>query len=102
MRFRRSLAAAALGTALGIGTLAAPAHAAEPVSDTSSSAFVPVGKTQADDPSYPWAFVGYYYWNSDCLSAGDRGLQLQSWTRYQCINGGWFPGDDYELWVIWK
>jgi hypothetical protein len=44
MQVFRSLATAALGTALGLGTLAVPAHAAQPISDTSSSSSVaPVG-----------------------------------------------------------
>ncbi|MFI7244317.1 hypothetical protein [Streptomyces qinglanensis] len=102
MRLRRSLAAAALGTALGLGALTVPAHAAQPVGDWSPASAAQPGKARVDDPSYPWAFVGYYYWNEDCLKAGERGQELRKWSRYQCINGSWVPGDDYELWVIWN
>ncbi|WP_018658054.1 hypothetical protein [Actinomadura flavalba] len=48
-----------------------------------------------------WEFVGYYYWVSDCMSDGQQGLRHHIWKKFRCDDGSWFPGDDYELWVVY-
>lgn len=101
-RTRLALAAvAATATTLLGGALPAAATVA-------SHAEVPRA-TAADSPSdavpmVRYDFVREYYWLSDCQAEGQSGLgsRVGEWSRYKCINGSSFPGDDYELWVAWN
>ncbi|MFK3983794.1 hypothetical protein ACI2K4_25870 [Micromonospora sp. NPDC050397] len=73
------LAAAVVATAgVGLGTQAA---------------------AQAAPPGYE--FLTYYYWVEDCTRAGHAGVDEGRWQRFTCEDGSWFPGDDYELWVLY-
>ncbi|CAL9654150.1 hypothetical protein SUDANB23_06696 (plasmid) [Streptomyces sp. enrichment culture] len=90
MRIRSFLASVALGSALLVGGFTAPAQAASdgaPADKTSSTA------------AAAWYLYDYYFWKSDCVFQGRAGIQNGWWTAYECRNGSWVPGDDYELWV---
>lgn len=90
MRIRKLLAGVTLGSALLVGGLAAPAQAAsEPAQ----------GRTLSAKSALGWYLYDYYAWKSDCNWQGQVGKSNGWWTRYECKNGSWVPGDDYELWV---
>ncbi|CAL9326137.1 hypothetical protein [Streptomyces sp. SudanB182_2057] len=72
-----------------------PAQAAT----TAQVASAPQQKRAADVAAASWYLYGYYTWKSDCADAGRMGIQSGWWSRYECKNGSWVPGDDYELWV---
>ena len=48
-----------------------------------------------------WDYVGDFFWQSDCHNAGKAGIDGGAWKKYKCINGSAFPGDDYELHVVY-
>jgi hypothetical protein len=48
-----------------------------------------------------WEFVGNYYWESDCNNAGQGMVSRHEVVKYRCDDGSWFPGDDYDLEVVW-
>ncbi|CAL9350539.1 hypothetical protein [Streptomyces pilosus] len=90
MRLRSVLAGAALGSALLVGGFTTPVQAASDGAPTDNA-----GTAAAE----AWYLYDYYYWKSDCVFQGRTGLQNGWWTAYECRNGSWVPGDDYELWV---
>ncbi|MGC4940097.1 hypothetical protein [Kribbella sp. DT2] len=90
MNLRKVVYGVLAGGALAVGGLAVPtAQAVEaPVSSAPS--------VVADDN---WQYVGDFFWQSECHEAGTAGIK---WTKYKCVDGSAFPGDDYELWVVYK
>ncbi|MFC5265024.1 hypothetical protein ACFPJ1_23160 [Kribbella qitaiheensis] len=48
-----------------------------------------------------WEYVGDFFWQCDCHNAGKAGIDGGAWKKYKCINGSAFPGDDYELHVVY-
>jgi hypothetical protein len=89
MSIRRVFYGVLAGGAIAAGSLAVPvAQAAEAPTAPAASTVV-----AADN----WEYVGDFFWQSDCHAAGAAGTK---WTKYKCINGSAFPGDDYELWVV--
>lgn len=87
MSMRRVFYGVLAGGAIVAGGLAVP---------TAQAAEVPTPTVVAADN---WEYVGDFFWQSDCHAAGAAGTK---WTKYKCINGSAFPGDDYELWVVYK
>jgi hypothetical protein len=90
MNIRRVFFSVVAGGAIAVGGLAAPAAQAVEAPAPASSEVV-----AADN----WEYVGDFFWQSDCHAAGAAGTK---WTKYKCINGSAVPGDDYELWVVYK
>ncbi|MGW5187752.1 hypothetical protein ACWEOO_00745 [Kribbella sp. NPDC004138] len=88
MNIRRVFYGVLAGGAIAAGSLAVPAAQA---ADAPASPSV----VAADN----WEYVGDFFWQSDCHAAGAAGTK---WTKYKCVNGSAFPGDDYELWVVYK
>ena len=88
MNIRRVLYSVLAGGAIAVGGLAVPA--AQAVEVPEGTAVV-----AADN----WEYVGDFFWQSDCHAAGAAGTK---WTKYKCVDGSAFPGDDYELWVVYK
>jgi hypothetical protein len=88
MNIRRVFFSVVAGGAIAAGGLAVPAAQA---ADVPASSEV----VAADN----WEYVGDFFWQSDCHAAGAAGTK---WTKYKCINGSAVPGDDYELWVVYK
>jgi hypothetical protein len=88
MSIRRVFYGVLAGGAIAAGGLAVPA--AQAVEAPAASAVV-----AADN----WEYVGDFFWQSDCHAAGAAGTK---WTKYKCVDGSAFPGDDYELWVVYK
>jgi hypothetical protein len=82
------------GAALAVGGFAAPAVTAQA---TPAPATVISEATAADT----WEYVGDFFWQSDCHNAGKAGIDGGAWKKYKCINGSAFPGDDYELHVVY-
>jgi hypothetical protein len=82
------------GAVLAIGGFAPTAPQAQAVIAPTSTVSV---TTVADD----WEYVGDFYWQSDCHNAGSAGISGGAWSKYKCVDGSWFPGDDYELWVVY-
>jgi hypothetical protein len=91
MNIRRVFYGVLAGGAVAAGAIAVPAAQAveAPPAVTSSTVVA------ADN----WEYVGDFFWQSDCHAAGAAGTK---WTKYKCINGSAIPGDDYELWVVYK
>lgn len=48
-----------------------------------------------------WEYVRDFFWQSDCHNAGKAGIDDGAWKKYKCVNGSAFPGDDYELHVVY-
>lgn len=92
MNIRRVFYSILAGGAVAAGGLAVPAAQAADVPATATTSSTVVA---ADN----WEYVGDFFWQSDCHAAGAAGTK---WTKYKCINGSAFPGDDYELWVVYK
>lgn len=90
MNIRRTIFSIAAGAALTVGGFALPAAQAV-------EAPITAGTVQAAADN--WQYVGDFFWQSDCHAAGAAGTK---WTKYKCIDGSAFPGDDYELWVVYK
>jgi hypothetical protein len=88
MNVRRVFFGLLAGGAVAAGSLAVPA---------AQAAQVPTATTTV--AADHWEYVGDFFWQSDCHAAGAAGTK---WTKYKCINGSAFPGDDYELWVVYK
>lgn len=91
MSIRRVFFSVLAGGAIAAGGLAVPAAQAAEAPATPATA-----KVVASDN---WEYVGDFFWESDCHAAGTAGTK---WTKYKCINGSAFPGDDYELWVVYN
>ncbi|MYS88627.1 MULTISPECIES: YSIRK-type signal peptide-containing protein [Streptomyces] len=85
--------------ALGIASAAAAFSLA---AATPASAQEDRGVTHAVKAPADYEFVTYYYWLEDCRQAGYQGQKDGVWTKWKCIDGSWIPGDDYELWVVYK
>lgn len=93
MNIRRVFYGVLAGGAIAAGGLAVPAaQAAEAAPATAPTAPAVVASDN-------WEYVGDFFWQSDCHAAGAAGTK---WTKYKCINGSAFPGDDYELWVVYN
>ncbi|HEY9338854.1 MAG TPA: hypothetical protein VIQ79_30680 [Kribbella sp.] len=92
MNVRRVFYGVLAGGAIAAGSLAVPAAQA---ADAPAAAPASSQAVAADN----WEYVGDFFWQSDCHAAGAAGTK---WTKYKCINGSAFPGDDYELWVVYK
>ncbi|TCC26289.1 hypothetical protein [Kribbella sindirgiensis] len=88
MNIRRVFYSVLAGGAIAAGGLAVPA---------AQAVEVPVGATAVAADN--WEYVGDFFWQSDCHAAGAAGTK---WTKYKCVDGSAFPGDDYELWVVYK
>ncbi|TCC27899.1 hypothetical protein [Kribbella speibonae] len=86
MNIRRVFFSVLAGGAVAAGALAVPA---------AQAVEVPATVVAADN----WEYVGDFFWQSDCHAAGAAGTK---WTKYKCVDGSAFPGDDYELWVVYK
>ncbi|MGZ0148763.1 hypothetical protein ACXJJ3_16945 [Kribbella sp. WER1] len=100
MSIRRVFYGVLAGAAITAGGLAAPAAQAAPA--TTAPAVTAAAVTAAAPTVVAgdnWEYVGDFFWQSDCHAAGAAGTK---WTKYKCINGSAFPGDDYELWVVYK
>ncbi|WP_427885697.1 hypothetical protein ACQHIV_25215 [Kribbella sp. GL6] len=89
MSIRRVFYGVLAGGALAAGSFAVPAAQAAPAAPATSTVVA----------SDNWEYVGDFFWQSDCHAAGAAGTK---WTKYKCINGSAFPGDDYELWVVYN
>lgn len=96
MNVRKLACTALTGSVLLVGGLAATtvqaAAAPAPMAPVAAPA------TVADN----WEFVGYYYWESDCHTAGQGMVTRHEVSKYRCDDGTWIPGDDYELEVVWN
>ncbi|GAB2568367.1 hypothetical protein [Kribbella endophytica] len=90
MNLRKLVFGALAGGALAVGGLAVPA---------AQAVQAPVASTTASVVADNWEYVGDFFWQSDCHAAGAAGTK---WSKYKCIDGSAFPGDDYELWVVYK
>ncbi|MFC0628200.1 hypothetical protein [Kribbella deserti] len=90
MNIRRTIFGVAAGAALAAGGFALPA---------AQAVEAPVATAGAVQAADNWQYVGDFFWQSDCHAAGAAGTK---WTKYKCIDGSAFPGDDYELWVVYK
>ncbi|MFG2346694.1 hypothetical protein [Streptomyces phaeochromogenes] len=91
----RVLPVAAAAAAVALAVPATPAAAQPAPAETT--------RTQAAFSAVPdpvgYHFTGYYSRLVDCQNRGNDGVSRNEWEGYICINGSWFPGDDYELWV---
>ena len=95
MRLRNITAAAAVAGALITGgvALASPAVAAPAAQGT----VTPRCTHPCSDPPGPgWRYIDNYFWASDCIEVGNRGVNNGSWSRYECYGGTW---TNYDLWV---
>lgn len=104
MNIRKLALGTLAGSVLLIGGLAAPA--AQASAAQAATAPAPAALTPASAPAAVaadnWEFVGYYYWESDCHAAGQGMVTRHEVSKYRCDDGTWFPGDDYELEVVWN
>ena len=95
MNIRKLAYTTLTGSVLLVGALAVPAAQATAAPAPAAPAPVTVA---ADN----WEFVGYYYWESDCHTAGQGMVTRGEVKKYRCDDGSWVPGDDYELEVVWN
>lgn len=99
MELRKALIGIVGGIALSVGSLAG-ASSAQAASASAQAASVSVQAVSAHSTgasSSGWSYVDYYFWASNCIKAGNRGINNGLWSKYQCRNGGTFS--NYELWV---
>lgn len=53
--------------------------------------------SSAVHPDASWKYIDSYFWGSDCINAGNNGVDHGAWSTYECTGGGTWS--DYQLWV---
>jgi hypothetical protein len=78
--------------------LSSPASAATASAQAApAAAAAPMCTHPCSSPPGPgWKYIDNYFWASDCIDVGNRGISSGAWSRYQCDGGTW---TNYDLWV---
>ncbi len=82
--------------AAGALALSGTAHAAT-TDDTAAARTGHQITSSSVTPKASWKFIDSYFWGSDCINAGNRGVDNGAWQTYECTGGGTWS--DYNLWV---
>ncbi|MEW9532396.1 hypothetical protein [Microbispora sp. NPDC049125] len=90
---RRLAVAAALVSA--VGTVALPATAATRPTRLPAGVVVPQDGGAAQRPAGDDVYRNWYTSHSNCVAAGQGGIDRGHWEHYTCSEGDWF----WHLWT---
>ncbi len=89
---------AVVGAGVGAaGALAFSGAAGATTTDHQTAATTHGATSSVVHPDASWKYIDSYFWGSDCINAGNNGVDNGAWSTYECTGGGTWS--DYQLWV---